>query len=86
MFKLVAKCWSYCHFSQHTRYNKIDIITTTTIKRYKNELVSPRTVDHLIEKKYQVIGHYLCMKYILECPELYFWWVYNGGIRSYGRL
>ena len=43
-------------------------------------------MGHLIEKKYQVAGHYLCMKYILGCPELHFWGVFNGDIRSYGQL
>ena len=40
----------------HTRYHKIDKTTTITAKRCVNELVSPRTIGHLIEKKYQVTG------------------------------
>ena len=47
-----------------------------------NELVSPRTMGNLIENKYQVTCHYLCMRYVLGCPALYFWWVCNDGIRS----
>ena len=53
--------------------------TTTIVSRYVNELVSPRITGHLIEKKYQVTGHYLCIQYMLGCPELHFfmsvqWW------------
>ena len=69
--------------------NKLGIIdknTTTTAKRYVNELVSARTKGHLIEKRYQVTGHYLCTRCIQGCPELHFWRVCNGGIRSCGRL
>ena len=40
----------------------------------------------LIENKYQMTGLYLCTKYIPGCPELHFWRVCNGGIRSYDRL
>ena len=29
-------------------------------------------MGHLIEKKYQVTGHYLCMQFFLVCPELPF--------------
>ena len=43
-------------------------------------------MGHLIEKKYQVTGHYLCMKYTPRYPVLRFWRVCNGGIRRYGRL
>ena len=31
---------------------------TITAKRYVNELVGPRTMSHLIEKKYQVTDPY----------------------------
>ena len=86
MLKLVVICESSCHFSQHTRCLEIAKNTNTTVKRYVDELVSPRTIGHLIEKKYQVTGNYLCTKYILGCPELHFWRVCNGGIKSYGRL
>ena len=48
--------------------------------------VRPRTMGHLIENKYQMTGLYLCTKYIPGCPELHFWRVCNGGIRSYDRL
>ena len=65
---------------------RIEKNTTTTVRRYANELISPRTMDHLIEKKYRVSDHYLCTKHILGCPELYFWRVRNAGIRSYDRL
>ena len=37
-------------FFKNTRYNKIDKNTTTAVKRYVDELVSPRTMGHLIEK------------------------------------
>ena len=40
--------------SQHTRYRKIDKNITKTVRRCANELVNSRTMDHLIEKKYQV--------------------------------
>ena len=42
-------------------------------------------MGHLIEKKYQVTGHYLCTKHILVYPELHFWRMRNGEI-SYDRL
>ena len=45
--------------------------TTTIVSRYVNELVSPSTTGHLIEK-YQVTGNYLCTKYILGYTELHF--------------
>ena len=67
MLKSVVICWSNCYSSQHTRYHEIAKNTNTTVKRYVNELVSLRTMGHLIEKKYQVTGHYLCTKYILWC-------------------
>ena len=67
-------------------YHKIDKNTTTTIRRYVNELVSHRTTGHLITKKYQVAGHYFCTTYIMEFSELHFSWVCNGVIRSYSRL
>ena len=57
----------------YTRYHKIDKNTTTTVRRFMNELFSPRTMGHLIKKKYQVTGLYLWTKYILGCPELHFW-------------
>ena len=79
MLKLVEKWGRYCHFSEQTRYHKIDKNTTTTVKRHVNWLVSPRTMGYLIEKKYQVTGHYLCTKYILGCSELHFWRVCSGG-------
>ena len=41
-------------------------------KKYMNELISPRTMGHLTEEKYQVTGNYLCVKYILGCLELHF--------------
>ena len=50
------------------------------------ELVTPRTMGYLTEKKYQVTGRYLCIKYIPKYSELRFWRVCNGGIRSYGWL
>ena len=39
MLMSVAKYGRYCHLSQHTRYHQIDKNTTTTVKRYVNELV-----------------------------------------------
>ena len=67
-------------------YHKIDKNTTTTIRRYVNELVIHRTMGHLIMKKYQMVGHYLWTTYILGFPELHFSRVSNGGIRSYSRI
>ena len=43
----------------HTRYHKIEENSTTTTSGYVNELVRLRTMGHLIEKKYQVTGHYV---------------------------
>ena len=73
MLKSVSKWEIFCNFSKHTRYYKIDKNITTTVSRYVNELVSRRTTGHLIEKKYQVIGHYLCTEYMLGYPELHFY-------------
>ena len=73
MFKSVAKYGCYYNVSLHTRYHKIDKNTTTAVSSYVNESVSRRTTFHLIEKKYQVTGHYLCTKYMLGCLELHFY-------------
>ena len=45
----------------------------TAVKYYVNELFIARTACHLIKRKYQVTGHYLCTKYIVGCQEFYFW-------------
>ena len=42
----------------------MDKNTTTTVSRYVNELVSPRTMVNLTEKKSQVTGNYLCTENI----------------------
>ena len=54
MLKSVVICGSNCHFSEHTRNHEITKNTNTTVKGHVDELVSPRTMGHLIEKKYQV--------------------------------
>ena len=51
MLNSVAKCGRYCIF-KHTGYHKIDNNITTTVKRCVYELVSPRTMGHLIENDY----------------------------------
>ena len=51
MLKSVVICGSYSHFYQHTRYHEIAKNTNTTVKRYVDELVSRRTMGHLIENK-----------------------------------
>ena len=84
--EVCGEIWKLLSFFQHTRYHKIDKATTITTKRYVNELVSLRTLGHLIDKTNQVTGHYLSSKYIPGCPELHFWRVCNIGIRSYDRL
>ena len=86
MLKSVVKWRSYCHFIYRIRYHKIDKNTTTTVRRYVNELVIPNIMGHLIEEKYQVTSYYFCTKYILLCPELHFWRVCNGEIRRYAWL
>ena len=86
MLKSVAKCGSFCYFSSHTRHHEIDKNTTTTVKRDVNELVGPRTMGHLIKKKYQVTGPYMRTKYIgyrktprLNCNNIFFGGGGGGG-------
>ena len=78
MWKILPSFSTYSISSNWQKYNHY--------RKTLYEWISPRTVGHLIDEKYQVTGHYLCAKYILGCPELHFWRVCNGGIRSYGRL
>ena len=64
MLKSVMKCGSYCHFSYRTRYHKIHKNNFTTVRRYVRELAIPRTMGHLIEKKYQGTSHHFCTNYM----------------------
>ena len=86
MLKSVANCVNYCHFFNITFVIKLINIPSGNVRRYVNELVSLRTMGHLLEKKHLVRGHYLSSRYMPGCPQLHLWCVCNGGIRIHGWL
>ena len=69
MLKSVANCGSYCPFFNILGIIKLTKNATTTVKRFANELVSPITMGHLIEKSSKWL--------VTICARNIFWGVQN---------
>ena len=54
--------WKLLQLFLTNSHHKTDKNTTTTVRRYVDESVSPRTMGHSVEKNYQMTDHYLCLK------------------------